>query len=201
MRTAKCSRGGNFRCCTAHFCPLVPAYATTIHKFQGFEAGKTEHDRVQTLIIDCGSQNIESLQPGLLYVATSRGKTIGSMSEANPHPIDSAIYFQGSDWGIHRVQFCGTRLTGKSDGSREPNETSQKRRKWVNYLLNKMSNTTNRYDKKRRDMMELRIEHEIRNSGYSRRDIRIRIAEMITNPNSTWKSLRQRYTAPRSFFK
>ena len=201
MRSAKCSRGGNYRCCTAHFCPIVPAYATTIHKFQGFEAGKSPQDRVQTLIIDCGSQNIEGLQPGLLYVAASRGKTIGSMSIQNPHPKDSSIYFQGIHWGEHRVLFCGTKLTGKNDGSRMPSECAQKRNSWVNFLLKKADNTAERYDYSRKEAMLVDIENELRYSRYSRRDIRIRIVKMITEPNETWKTNRRKYTAPRSFFR
>jgi hypothetical protein len=37
-------------CCSVTFCPLVPAWATTIHKFQGFEAGFDEKDQFQHLI-------------------------------------------------------------------------------------------------------------------------------------------------------
>jgi ATP-dependent exoDNAse (exonuclease V) alpha subunit len=65
---------------------LVPAYATTIHKFQGFEAGFDENDQFQHLIIDPGDIKSKQQQPGLLYVATSRVKTIGDMTHDLPHP-------------------------------------------------------------------------------------------------------------------
>ena len=65
---------------------MVPAYATTIHKFQGFEAGFDENDQFQHLIIDPGDIKSEQQQPGLLYVATSRFKTIGDMTHDLPHP-------------------------------------------------------------------------------------------------------------------
>lgn len=32
-------------CCQVTYCPLVPAWATTIHKFQGFEAGFDKNDQ------------------------------------------------------------------------------------------------------------------------------------------------------------
>ena len=47
MRTQHCRKS----CCSVTFCPLVPAWATTIHKFQGMEAGFDKNDQFQHLII------------------------------------------------------------------------------------------------------------------------------------------------------
>ena len=33
-------------CCSVKYCPLVLAWATTVHKFQGFEAGFDEKDQI-----------------------------------------------------------------------------------------------------------------------------------------------------------
>ena len=45
----------------------------------------------------------EQQQPGLLYVATSRVKTIGDMTHDLPHPKNSALYWTGSGMSINRV--------------------------------------------------------------------------------------------------
>ena len=34
------------KCCNARYCPLVLVWATTVHKFQGFEAGFAEYDSI-----------------------------------------------------------------------------------------------------------------------------------------------------------
>ncbi len=36
--------------CLVTFCPLILSWATTIHKFQGFEAGFDKNDQFQHLI-------------------------------------------------------------------------------------------------------------------------------------------------------
>jgi len=66
-------------CCHVRFCPLVPAWATTIHKFQGFEAGHDENNRSKYLIIDPGYKGWEQLHTGALYVALSRGKNMSNV--------------------------------------------------------------------------------------------------------------------------
>jgi hypothetical protein len=85
------------------YCPLVTAWATTIHKFQGFEAGFDENDQLKHLIVDPGKLLSEQQNPSILYIAMSHAKTIGHMSPKNPHPKDSAIYWTRS--GI-----CTTRV-------------------------------------------------------------------------------------------
>ncbi len=92
MKTQQCIQS----CCTVTFCPLVPAWATTIHKFQEFKAGFDEKDQFQHLIIDQGDIKSEQQQPGLLYVATSCVKTIGDMTQDVPHQKTSALYGTGS---------------------------------------------------------------------------------------------------------
>ncbi len=79
-------------CCSVTYCPLVSAWATTIHKFQGFDAGFDEMDQFWHLIIDPGDIKSKQQQLGLLYVATSRVKTIVDMTQNVPHPKNSVLF-------------------------------------------------------------------------------------------------------------
>ena len=63
------------KCCNAKYCPLVLAWATTIHKFQGFEAGFEPHDTINRIIADISTLDWEKLNPGTAYVVASRAKT------------------------------------------------------------------------------------------------------------------------------
>ncbi len=78
MKTKRCKMKQG--CCSVTFCPLVPSWATTIHKFQGFEARFDRNDQFHYLIIDPGDIKTEQQQPGILYVAMSRAKTMGNMT-------------------------------------------------------------------------------------------------------------------------
>lgn len=112
-------------CCHVRFCPLVPAWATTIHKFQGFEAGHDDDDRFKYLLIDPGNKYWEQMHPGSLYVALSRGKTL------------SNIYWIGDGMCINRIQDGAF----KQDGTLC--ELFKKRKNWVEYLRNKQVQTAN----------------------------------------------------------
>ncbi len=79
-------------CCTVTYCTLVTAWATTIHKFQGFEAGFDPNDQFKHLIVDPGDLTTEQQNTGILYAAMSRAKTMGQMTPNNPHPKDIAIF-------------------------------------------------------------------------------------------------------------
>ena len=115
MRTQHCRK----TCCSVTFCPLVPAWATTIHKFQGMEAGFDKNDQFQHLIIDPGDIKCEQQQPGILYVATSRAKTIEHMTQETSQTKMSALYWTGGGMSINRV----------IDGStkKQPNKQGHKR--------------------------------------------------------------------------
>ena len=41
-------------CCSVNYCPLVLAWATTVHRFQGFEAGFDEKDQFSQIVADIG---------------------------------------------------------------------------------------------------------------------------------------------------
>ena len=67
-------------CCIRRFVPLTLAWATTIHKCQGTEAGKTEPPRppnpCKRVIVDMGNTGFEKRTPGVAYVAMSRANTL-----------------------------------------------------------------------------------------------------------------------------
>ena len=78
--------------CIARFCPLVLAYATTVHKFQGFEAGFNEGDTINHevdtinhIIADMGNLNWEKKLRKTAYIIASRATTIGTSTVNNHH--------------------------------------------------------------------------------------------------------------------
>ncbi len=146
MITKICNRKQS--CCKVTYCPLVPAWATTIHKLLDFEAGFDENDQFKHLIVDPGDLTTKLQHPGILYVALSRAKTIGTVSPNELHPKDSAIFWTGS--GI-----CTTRVLNITQKrGLNSNMTNclkiDKRQKWVDHLFEQNSITyTKQYIKKR----------------------------------------------------
>ncbi len=93
MITKTCSRKQS--CCMLTYCPLVTAWATTIHKFQGFQAGFDPNDQFKNQIVNPGNLTTEQQNRGILYAAMSRAKTMGHTTPNNSHPKDSAIFWTG----------------------------------------------------------------------------------------------------------
>jgi len=124
-----CNR--DHRCCSLNVCPLVPAYATTIHKFQGQSAGPTRKgqkvNEVQRIVCCPGTILFESQNPGLLYTLISRATTIGT-----PGQDDSAIYFIGDF--IEEPRLTNIHLT--RDG--KVYDKVQRRDKWINHLQSRL---------------------------------------------------------------
>ena len=118
-----CPRG----CCIATYCPLVLAWATTIHKFQGFEAGFDESDDINYIIANINNLAWEKNHPGTAYTVTSRAKTIGAKTPNTPHPLNSNLFFEGQ---IGSQRF--TNISKKVNG--EKCELLVKRENWVDYL-------------------------------------------------------------------
>ena len=96
--------------------PLITAWSTTIHKFQGFEAGHDDTDRFKYLIIDPGNRTWETKNCGGLYVALSRGKEL------------SNIYWINDGMCRSRITMGAYRKDGTLC------ELYKKRQHWVNYL-------------------------------------------------------------------
>ena len=100
------------------------------------EAGFDETDQFQRLIIDPGDIKTEQQQPGILYVATSRAKTIGDMTIGTPHPKTSALYWTGSGMSINRVLNGTTKKQLNTQGQERVDCLKvEKRRKWVRSIF------------------------------------------------------------------
>ena len=96
-------------CCVIRFCPLVSAFARTIHSFQGQEDGPGKP--VPSLIVNHGSKGFESKNPGTLYCCLTRAATIGTHDNMN-----SAIYFTGAHMCINRIKNLAYDVNGKKYG-------------------------------------------------------------------------------------
>ena len=124
-RTTLCQKG----CCKVTWCPLEISWATTIHKFQGFEAGFDAKDMFRYLIVDPGDLKWEQTCPGALYVALSRAKTMGTFTSDTSFPRDSAIYWHGSGISTIRIleghkKTATTKVIQKSNVSSSPRESA-----------------------------------------------------------------------------
>jgi hypothetical protein len=116
-------------------CPLVPSWATTIHKFQGFKAGFDRNDQFQHLIINPGdiTSEPEQQQPGILYVAMSHAKTMGDMTNDTPNPRNRAVYWTGFGMSKNRVLHSSTKKQIHTQGQERVNCLKiEKRDNWVN---------------------------------------------------------------------
>ena len=122
------------RCCEIMFCPLMPAYATTVHKFQGQGAGPSKkgqrQNEVQVIVCCPGSKGFEALNPGLMYTILSRATTLGDKNNKG-----SALYFIGEH--ISRDRFVD--IHKKRDG--KVYEKVKRRDKWINYLESRINET------------------------------------------------------------
>jgi hypothetical protein len=168
------------------FCPLVPAWATTIHKIQGFGTGFDKRDQFQHSIINPGNIKSEQQQPGLLYVATSHVKTIGDMTQDVPHPKTSALYWTGSGMSVNRVMNGTTKKQQNTQGQERVNCLKiDKRGKWVRYPTQQKEITMiDTYNNERLT----RIKEENINiiKGKIHLDVEASITNMIMNPNEEW---------------
>ena len=189
-RTTLCQK----TCCSVHWCPLEPSWATTIHKFQGFEAGFDEGDMFNHLIVDPGDLNWEQLCPGAFYVALSRAKTIGTLSSETAFPRDSAIYWIGSGVSITRIVEGSLKL-GKKGQPKTKCVWVSRRDQWVQYLTNKKEKTkTHQYTSTYKRYMK--------SVNYTQGEVRDSIIDIITNPNDNWARTKRsaHFHAPKNFF-
>jgi hypothetical protein len=182
MKTLLCKKS----CCSVTYCPLVSAWATTIHKFQGFEAGFDEKGQFWHLIIDPGYIKSKQQQPGLRYVSTSQVKMIGDMIQNVPHPTNSALYWTGSGMSINRVMNGTTKKQQNTQGQERVNCLKiDKRRNWVGYLTDQKDITmTDTYNSE----SLIRIKTEIMDiiNRKIHQDVEASITSMVINPNEEW---------------
>ena len=183
MQELHCKNG----CCTATFCPLVLSWGITVHKFQGFEAGFGIDDMVKYIIADMNALKWEQDHPGTAYTVTSRSKTIGIVTEDNPYPMESNIFFDG-EIGINR--FINVRL--KQNG--EDCLLIEKRDRWAEYLQQKTDATKTKYtDTVLSSLNNTNKSHLSNPVTTNESELRCRIMNIISDPNPTWKVLRKEY--------
>jgi hypothetical protein len=189
-------------CCSVTFCPLVTSWATTINKFQGFEAGFDKNYQFQHLIINPGDIKSEQQQPGILYVAMSHAKTMGDMTNYTPNPRNSAVYWTGSGMSKNRVLHDSTKKHIHTQGQERVNCLKiEKRDNWVNYLTRQCRNASSeQYNKKKLKKIKKKIKDII-----TREEIQTDVMQSITNiiifPNKRWKELKSKeYLSTRSYF-
>ena len=175
--------------------PLQLAYAITIHRCQGLEAGFDEGDRWKRIILDPSDTNWEiQYCLGTCYVATSRGKTFGSKTDM--HPKDSAIYWTGCNVSIDRIQNCKRKRNGQEC------ESFKKRKRWVDHLNKKAEKTKTKFNKRKLDEIT-RTTLPLAMNGKlitDRNDLMTKIVTMIENPNQAWKKAKPTYELPRNYF-
>ena len=169
------------KCCNARYCPLVLAWATMVHKFQGFEAGFEKDNHIKRIIADINNFAWEKQHPGTAYVVASRAKTIGKVNKDVEYPIKSNLFFSGTR-GEHRFKRCLYKENG------EKCLLVQNRERWVEYLTTRMENT-----KARRTMETMRISNDFVMSSLNQSTITSTknpqdwIVDKIHSPNEIWK--------------
>jgi hypothetical protein len=190
-RTTLCRKG----CCNVTWCPLEISWATTIHKFQGFEAGFGDNDMFRHLIVDPGDTKWEQTCPGALYVALSRAKTMGTFRSDTDHPLDSAIYWINSGICNFRILEGHMKKNKKKSGPKEKCVLITKREKWVQYLHKKESQTNTTFFNEANISRMTSLHH-------SQEEVREMIASMITTPNKSWAKRKKlpQYSIPRNYF-
>ena len=191
-RTTLCRK----ECCNVTWCPLEISWATTIHKFQGFEAGFGANDMFRHLIIDPGDMKWEQTCPGALYVALSRAKTMGTFTSDTEYPLDSAIYWYGSGISQFRILEGHMKNSKKKGAPKEKCVLITKREKWVQYLHKKESQTNTTFFNEANISRMTSLHH-------SQEEVREMIAAMITTPNKSWTKRKKqpRYRIPRNYFR
>ena len=121
---------------------------TTIHNFQGFEAGFDKNDQFKQLIVDPGDLTTELLNPGTLYVALSRAKSIGTITPDELHPKNSAIFWTGSGMYLNRMLNV-TQKKGDHGNMINCLKVDQRQR-WVDHLFEQNCvTTTKQFNSKR----------------------------------------------------
>lgn len=116
------------------------AWASTIHKFQGHEAGKEQNDSIKTILADPGSLGFENTNPGTLFTVVSRVRTLGNLTEGSKNH-SSSLYFVGDNMCYERVLKIG--FTSKNERAKKFIQRDQ----FVNHLKQRLSDTNQRLNR------------------------------------------------------
>jgi hypothetical protein len=151
------------------------------------EAGFDKNDQFQHLIIDPGDIKSKEQQLGILYVATSRAKTIGDTTQETTQTKMSALYWTGGGMSINRVIDGSTKRQPNKQGHKRVDCLKiEKRHKWVNHLIKQQELTfTEKYNKYRLGRIKDKQEQLIY-GHICHRDVAGSISTMLLNPNKIW---------------
>ena len=177
MLTVECEH----KCCAIKCCPLVLAWAMTIHRFQGFEAGPSIDDLVNHLLVDPGNMQFENMCLGVLYTALSRAKAIGMYKRGCPN-YESCLYWIGANMSRDRVN---------SIGKKKNNEDCVKftqREEWVHYLTTIKTKTTNKFNKDKIKQMKTTYNTIKHKKDMTIRQLTESIFNSIQSPNYVQKN-------------
>ena len=190
MRETLCRK----QCCTVKWCPLVTSWATTIHKFQGFEAGNDKKDMFRYLICDPGNVTWEQTCPGAFYVALSRAKTMGDFDSDTSFPKNSAIYWINENISSTRIREGGLKKGPRPGDPKVKCELLVKRDQWIKYLEKCRDKTIKR-------TFTTDDVARMKKTRFTPGEVRNNIADIITNPNETWYALKKdKFLTNKTFF-
>ena len=162
---------------------MVLAWASTVHKFQGFKAGFEETDQVRHIIANLNNLEWEKNHIGTAYVVTSRAKTIGHASD----PSKSNLFFDGQ---IGKPRF--TDILKKENG--DLCLLVEKRETWTKYLDERYKLTKARYNNNELRTMKRSMNSAIKNPfGENPNQLDKQIINIINHPNDVWALLRGNY--------
>ena len=163
-------------CCAVKCCPLILAWASTIHRFQGFEAGPGPNDTVKHLLVDPGPGTFEHLALGILYVALGRAKTIGNFQDEGTN-YSSSLYWIGSNMCRNRVKQIGM----KKDNTK--GVALLQREKWVDFLKKQKKITDNVYNEEKVKSMMKTYEAISNATQMTKKELTICITRTLENQN------------------
>ena len=140
--------------------------------------GFGENDVINRLIINTGDHSTELDNPGIFYVAASRGKTFGKPTAEQPYWKDSAIYWDGLV-SKHSIKDVKPKKNG------EVCVLVQKRDAWVEHLYDCAEETTARCSKEWTKQATSRARAVMEEEPLGQHNLDLKIIRMLRRPNKT----------------
>ena len=135
--------------------------------------------------------------PGTLYTATSRGKTLGSRGgEWGQHPRDSAIHWINKSISANRIRDCAKKNNGQFG------KVVLQREEWVKHLRRRADVTAETYNEEMADEI-LRTTYKTATEGNlipNREALKRSIGDMIKFPNDSWSKRKTEWELPTTYF-
>jgi len=146
--------------------------------------GFGENDAINRLIINPGDHSTELDNPGMFYIAASRGKTFGKPTTEQPYWKDSAIYWDGLV-SKHSIKDVKPKTNGKVC------VLAQKRDAWVEHLYDCAEETTARCSEEWTKQATSRAKAVMEEEPLGQHNLDLKIIRILLRPNKTWESKRR----------